>query len=227
MAFKRIEAKTDYPSGDALASDLAGIGFRFASVKPNQNPNIEDALIAGAIEGLEREDFRILSMLTDWFEIHGEWVNVDRLVRAVKKLKSDRVMAYFAALGEWKKADPRYKKLSALHRGGRVSLGCADSYSFLVSRNGEDERFQATCLLVAKGHLRRRPEDVLSPKKLALRHHDYYWRVCLGPSYRADMISLARREPDATPAEIARKTYGSFQTAWFVKRDLSILPSAV
>lgn len=223
MAFKRIEAKDEYATGDALTRELAGIGFRFASAKADANPNIEDALIAGAIEGVEREDYRVLSMLTDWFEVHGEWVNVDRLLRALKGVESKRVRAYFAAIGKWRAKDSRYKRVAGVYKGSRVLLGKTAGYSFLVNRNGEDQRFQNTCLVVAKGNLRHRPEDILSPQELAQIHQDYFWRVYFGPSYRADMISLVRREPDATASEVARKTYGSFQTAWSVKRDISIL----
>jgi hypothetical protein len=225
MAFKRIESRVEYPTGDVLTNELAGIGFRFASAAPAESPNIEDALIAAAIEGLEKEDYRILSMLTDWFEIHGEWVNVDRLLRALKGVESKRVRAYFAAIGKWLVKDPRYRKVAAIYKGSRLSLGKTTGYSFLVKRNGEDERFSKTCLIVAKGNLRHRLEDILTPSELVRRHRDYFWRVYFGPSYRADMISAVRRDPGASAAEIARRTYGSFQTAWSVKRDISILGS--
>lgn len=232
MAFKRTEAKAEYARGAELIQELVGIGLKFAassvsSIDPKQSPNIEDALIGAAIEGVEREDYRVLSLLTDWFEVHGEWVNVDRLVRAVRLLNSNRVKAYFAAIGKWLSKDPRYKRLAAVYGGKRVPLGMGASYGFLVDRNGEDDRFQKTKLIVAAGNLRRRKEDIMTPQELAKTHQDYYWRVCLGPSYRADMISLYNRRPQASPSEIARDTYGSFQTAWFVKRDISIIASLV
>ena len=102
-----------------------------------------------------------------------------------KKLETIR---HHFTIGAWLSKDPRYKKLISLYRGKRLELGRGGSYSFLVKRNGEDERFHESSLLIANGHLRRRLEDILSPEELARRHQDYFWRVYIGPSYRAGMI---------------------------------------
>lgn len=73
--------------------------------------------------------------------------------------------------------------------------------------------------------LRDRLADVLSPADLAKRHRAYHYRVMIGPSYRADMWAAMERNPELSTADLARKTYGSFATAWRVKREFAVLAS--
>ena len=54
-------------------------------------------------------------------------------------------------------------------------------------------------------------------------HDAYRRRIMLGPSYRADMWAELDRNPTLTAAELARRTYGSFATAWHVLRDWELL----
>ena len=51
----------------------------------------------------------------------------------------------------------------------------------------------------------------------------YRYRVLIGPSYRADMWATLDREPGLSAAELARRSYGSFATAWKVKQDWALL----
>ena len=71
--------------------------------------------------------------------------------------------------------------------------------------------------------LRHRDQDVLTPAELARRHAGYRWRVLMGPSYRADMWAALERDSSLPAAELARRAYGSFATAWQVKRDRELL----
>jgi hypothetical protein len=45
----------------------------------------------------------------------------------------------------------------------------------------------------------------------------------IGPTYRADMWAALDTDPDQSAAELARRTYGSFATAWHVRRDFGLL----
>ena len=45
----------------------------------------------------------------------------------------------------------------------------------------------------------------------------------MGPTYRSDMWAVLEVNPGITAAELARRTYGSFATAWKVKRDWELL----
>ena len=87
----------------------------------------------------------------------------------------------------------------------------------------EDPRFQDCPLRVPARVLRDRQQDVLSPQELAKRHAAYRQRIIMGPTYRADMWALLEGEPALSPAELARRTYGSFATAWQVKRDFELV----
>jgi hypothetical protein len=94
---------------------------------------------------------------------------------------------------------------------------------FQIKRHGEDPRFAGSRLRVPANVLRDRPDDVLSPAELAKRHTGYRFRVIIGPSYRADMCSQLELDPSLSPAELARKTYGSFATAWHARRDFELV----
>ncbi|MDO9181966.1 MAG: hypothetical protein Q7U04_06140 [Bacteriovorax sp.] len=221
MSFKRIECLNEYPLGEELTPKLIGIGFKLGGFA-EENVNIEDCLIAAATEGVGG-DFRTLSLLTDWFFIHHKFVNIDRLLRALKKIKDPKIKCYFGAIGKWLQKDGGYKKLSKIYRGEAHLLGLTSDYKFLIKRNGEDERFVGSKFLVANKTLRSRHEDILTSKELALRHQDYYYRILIGPSYRADMISKYINNSSLTASQLAKNTYGSFATAWEVMKSINLL----
>jgi len=50
--------------------------------------------------------------------------------------------------------------------------------------------------------------------------------VLIGPTYRADMWAALEDDPTLSAAALARRTYGSFATAWHVRRDYAVLASA-
>jgi hypothetical protein len=45
----------------------------------------------------------------------------------------------------------------------------------------------------------------------------------MGTSYRADCWAALEDQPSLSAAELARRTYASFATAWQVKRDFAII----
>ena len=67
----------------------------------------------------------------------------------------------------------------------------------------------------------KRPADVLTPPELVARHPAYRARVLIGPTYRADMWAALEEDRDLSAAELARRAYGSFATAWAVRRDFA------
>jgi hypothetical protein len=135
------------------------------------------------------------------------------------------VRAFWAAVGHWLSKDRRFARLTQGYQGEPVDL-LATGTAFHLRRAGEDPRFVGSSLRVPAGVLRDRKDDVLKPAELAQRHRTYRRRILLGPSYRADMWSELDRAPDLTAAELARRTYGSFATAWQVKQDWALLEAA-
>jgi len=224
MAHRRIATAERLPEGDALTSACAGIGILFAAT-PLSDANIEDTLVAASVAGMDQDDLRVLAVLVTWLGVHHAWINADRLTRAVGTQTSPRVRAFWAAVAVWLKADRRFRKLETAYGGPRVEL-LATGTAFQVKRHGEDARFSAAPLLVPANVLRDRGADVLAPSELARRHGAYRWRVIIGPSYRADMWAALEAEPGLSAAELARRAYGSFATAWQVKRDAAVVAVA-
>ncbi|MBM3268006.1 MAG: hypothetical protein FJZ01_10195 [Candidatus Sericytochromatia bacterium] len=221
MAHSRSLLPRDALTGSQLTAALAGIGIGFAAV-PDLSANIEDVLFFASVEAVDREDFRVLSTLVSWFDVHHPWVNADRLIRVVEALGSERVKALWAALATWHDEDRRFARLMAASREPRIDL-LGVGTDFQIARHGEDPRFCNSPIRIPPNVLRSRPEDILSPSELAARHPGYRWRVVIGPTYRADAWAELSQNPDLPAAELARRAYASFATAWLVRRDFQIV----
>jgi hypothetical protein len=203
---------------------MVGIGMNFAAV-PAPDPNLENTLLAASLEGVDHEDYRVLSVLMTWLELHAAWINADRLTRLVSQQPSEHLRAFWSAVGIWQAKDRRFTRLSRLYQGPRLDL-LTSGTEFRLSRFGEDPRFAGGPLRVPGKLLRTRSADVLSQAELARQHRTYRQRIRMGPSYRADMWAALEADASQTAAELARRTYGSFATAWRVKQDWRILAEA-
>lgn len=221
MGYNRAIVPQSYSSKEVLTSDMVGIGMLFAD-HGSKNPNIENTLLAASVEGVEGQDYRTLSLLVDWLEIHGDRTNADRLIHLVLNQKSERTRCFWSAVAHWLKKDRRLKKLQSAYSGPRLDLLSAGT-AFLIKRDGEDPRFAGSPLRVPAKTIRHRPKDILSPHELAKRHAVYRARLTIGPTYRADMWASVENEPKISTAELARRSYGSFATAWQVKKDWNTL----
>jgi hypothetical protein len=221
MAFSRTLAPTQTLQADLLTSCMAGIGMNFTAA-PSAEPNIEDTILFASIEGVKNYDLRVLAVLVTWFGIYAPWLNADRLIKMVEAQSSPRLRAFWSALANWHKKDRRFARLARLYVGPRQDL-IETGTDFQVRRHGEDPRFEGGPIRVAANVLRDRTSDVLQPAALAQRHNAYRYRVMMGPSYRADMWAALERDPTLSAAELARRTYGSFATAWHVKREFRLL----
>lgn len=223
MGFSRALVPVKIPDEEALTSAMVGVGMGFASVAAPA-PNIEDTIFFASVEAMDGSDLRALAMLVTWFGVHHEWVNADRLTKLVAARGSERVRALWAALAGWQARDRRYARLVGAYRGPRIEPLAAGA-EFQLRRHGEDPRFDGSSLRVPANLLRERSDDVMSPGELARRHRTYHHRVMMGASYRADCWGALEAEPALSAAELARRTYASFATAWHVKRDFAIVGS--
>jgi hypothetical protein len=225
VAYKRSAARAQLLDGDELTHAMVGIGMLFAA-DPLPDPHIEDTLVAASVAGMEHDDLRTLGVLVAWLGVHHRHVNVDRLLRAVKALEAARVCAFWGAVAWWFRRDPRFARLQRVYDGPTLDL-LRTGTAFQLRRRGEDDRFAGSPMRVPAGVLRDRVADVLSVEELARAHRVYRERLRMGPSYRADMWAELEHRPDLSPAELARATYGSFATAWQVKRDFAGYSRAV
>ncbi len=219
MSFKRqiLPKKSSFD----LTAQLVGIGMNFFAT-PSKNPNIEDTIFFAALDGLVNDNFRTLSVLTTWIEIHFSCINVDRLTHLIAANNNCRIKAYFSSLAKFLHKDRRFLKMEKLYNGPRIDLIAVGS-DFHIARYGEDERFKNGALRVPANTLRRREKDVLSQEKMSQLNRNYYWRMIIGPSYRADFWATLEMNSTITSAELARQTYGSFAGAWKAKKDWAII----
>jgi hypothetical protein len=223
MPFSRVVTPPAPIDSEALTAQMVGIGMNFAA-PPAPEPNIEDTIFLAGIEGMEKDDLRVLAVLVTWFGVHAPWVNADRLTSLAAAEESPRVQALWSALALWQKGDRRFARLGLLYAGPPQVVGAGTDYR--IQRYGEDMRFKASPIRVAANVLRDRAADVLQPSVLAGRHLAYRYRIMMGPSYRADMWAALERDPELTAAALARKAYGSFATAWRVRRDFELIRGA-
>jgi hypothetical protein len=121
--------------------------------------------------------------------------------------------------------DRRFARLARIYTAGRIDLLLTGT-DFQVQRHGEDPRFEGSPLGVPADVLRDRAADVEQPAELSRRHHAYGCRVMIGPTYRADMWAALEDNPTLSAAVLARKTYGSFATAWHVRHDFAVVAPA-
>jgi hypothetical protein len=224
MVFNRALAPARIPDRDALTSAMAGIGMGFAAAPVGPAPNIEDTLLFASVEAMDGNDLRVTAMLVSWFGMHHRWVHADRLTKLVASHLSERVRALWTALARWQQKDRRYAGLARSYRGPRVDI-LAVGAEFQIRRHGEDPRLAGSCVRAPANLLRDRPGDVAPPEELARRHPTYHHRIMMGTSYRAECWAALEAAPDLSAAELARRTYASFATAWQVKRDFAILRS--
>jgi hypothetical protein len=200
---------------------MVGIGLNFASTG-DSSAEIEATLVHASEAGMNGDDFRVLSVLTTWLEVHHAHVNADRLIRLVRAHDSERVRAYWASVPGFLKGDRRFARLAETYRGPTLDL-LPTGTDFQIGRRGEDERFSGSRLRIPQGTLRRRLDDVLTPAMLVQRHAGYRNRVLMGPSWRADVWTILERTPGLSIAEVARRASCSFATAWSATQDFRLL----
>jgi hypothetical protein len=198
-----------------------GIGVCLAAEGESQ-PNIEDTLLAASIEGMERDDLRVLSALTTWLGVHYQRVNTDRLIRIVSARSEPRVLAYWAAIGHWLRRELPLSRLTDVAPRQTIHLLRVGS-DFQLERRLEDPRFEGSRLIVPEGVLRNRATDVLSPQQLAALHRGYFHRVQMGPTFRADLWAMLESDPSLSPTELARRGYCRVATALLLKHDFEML----
>ena len=224
MGFSRDILPRVRLAGEELTAAMVGIGMRFAA-RPDPEANIEDTLLYASEAAMVQDDLRVLSLLVTWWGIHCPWVNADRLTRIVAAQDHERVRAFWSAAATWMDKDRRFSRMQRLYHGPRLDL-LATGTAFRVRRRGEDPRFEGTALRVPADTLRDRPTDILSPAELCRRHFAYRHRVMMGPGYRADAFAAMEALPGLSAAELARRTYTSFATAWQARRDFLLIQRA-
>ena len=210
--------------GSELNKALRSVGMRIGAEKASARRADLEVTLASAAEASLPHDYRLLSVLVTWLELHHGRLNVPRLLRTVRTTSNrPLVLAFWASVGTWLgRTDPRFRSLSRLYQGPVLDLDDPEVTALQLQRAGEDPRFRGTRLRVHAKLLRTRPADVDDPVQLAVRHPLYLRRVELGANYRADVWAALDQEPEATPAQIARQVGCAYETARAVAEDWKI-----
>ena len=113
-----------------------------------------------------------------------------------------------------------------MYAGARIDIP-KEGVEFHLDRHGEDQRFINGPIRIPDNILRKRKTDVV-PLQLIQEHNLFIrYRIMMGPTYRADMWAVLDLHPEVVPAELARRTYGSFTTACHVKREWELINGIV
>ena len=217
-----------------LDSSLQSIGFNLSCNKKAIDPNIEATLISASIEAMYNKDNRLGGLIVDWITIHFSRINVDRLTKFISHLNNSEyrlVKIFWCANAQRLVAkDQRFKKLSQIYKGKRINLAdyCSKSKkstSLLIEIKGEDERFKNTCIRIPRNYFSERPNQIFSGSIIAKNHFPYRYRLMMGPSYRADIWALIKRNPNLSAYALAKKAHCSYRTAYITKKDYDTLTS--
>jgi hypothetical protein len=220
MSFKR-QSFAELVTGEELTRDMISIGMLFGGA-PGKPANIENTIFSSVFHSLRNQDFRVLAMVTLWLEKHSFILNASRIVKLINRYKDYvPIFRYWVAFSQWHSSDHRFqilrKQISTYDRVGLYS-----GAKFLAEKNGQDFRFEKTCLIVPDKLLSKKDWLVLDPKNLANFNDDYKWRLIIGPTFRADMWSALVNDSTLPAAKLARLTYGSYATAHRVKKEFEI-----
>jgi hypothetical protein len=201
--------------------------MRIGHARPSRDADIEVVLASSVLEALPT-DYRTLGVVAAWLDAHQARVNVPRLGRLLDVVCTEPLArAFWAALAKWlSERDSRWRALVRLYDGPTLALDDPEITALQIKRAGEDPRFKDTCLRVHAKLLRSRPEDVDEPVQVAKRHRGYLRRIQLGSNYRADVWAALETDPEASPADIARRVGCAYETARLVSEDFRVAQSA-
>jgi len=224
MPFSRTQPEPEVIG--SLDAALRSVGIRVGSTPASREPADIELTLTSAVEQALPRDYRLLAVIVTWLEEHHARVNVPRLGRVVKRKAAGDplVSAFWAAIGHWLGAhDTRWLAMKRLYVGKTLDLDDTEITAMQLQRAGADPRFAGSPLRVHAKLLRSRAADVDTSEQLAGRHPLYRKRLELGANYRADVWYALERDPQATPAQIARKVGCSYETARSVAEDFRLL----
>jgi hypothetical protein len=205
---------------------MRAIGVRIAGGSegvPCAEADIERTLLE-AVKEFPR-DARLASLILSWLKVHREFVVVEKLKKlALQREKTEPgSTTWLGALAAFAVQERDHRWTPLLHRAReRVYLVPKEVVESAVAMKGAVDWLAKYNYVVPVGSLRIREEDVLKPRELIPRNRQYRNRYRYGPSWRADIVS-AMEEGAKTPTEIVRAVGCSYEPAYRVHRQLSLV----
>ena len=198
---------------------LAWIGIRVAGEV--HSDDIEKIFLDAVLEC--SKDYRLASLLFSWMKVHGNYVIVEKLRKLIKKTEMTEEQKL------WTSALAVYGKNNCSHKWkSMITIPEHNSYLFpekmsksAIKLKGAEEWLEEYRILLPKGSLRIREEDIMKPEQLIKMNHQYKNRYLFGPSWRADIIT-AIQDGCKTPTAIVNKIGCSYEPAHRIFHEYSM-----
>jgi hypothetical protein len=195
---------------------------KLGPLKSEDEADIEKTIIDAV--GLLPRDLRLASLVFTWVKVHGGYVITEKLAKVAKaaSLENEEWLSAIAAFA----CHNKYHKGSKLvrQRKNPVHLLPREISEAPVRMRGAEPWLEARGLLLPKGSLRIREDDVLSPAELIRENRQYRNRYHYGPSWRADIIT-AIEWGCTSPTEIKQRIGCSYEPAHRVLREYELATS--
>lgn len=175
--------------------------------------DIEETLVL-ALKSIP-SDRRLLGLILSWVKLHGDKINVERLVKLSGKnppqwLGLIAVFAVHCKYHRWKKL---IVKPASLQSNGNLA-----SAKSRVKLKGEEEWSKDSGYLIPRGSESIADKFVLSPEQIAKINIHYKNKLLYGPNWRAD-IATAIEMGAQNPFQAAKICGCSYEPAHRVFKD--------
>ncbi|MBN2711970.1 MAG: hypothetical protein JXR97_05980 [Planctomycetes bacterium] len=207
---------------------IANIGIRLGgvSVTPQKAAvhDLEQVFLNAA--GEMRQDGRLASLLFSWVHVHSGHVIVEKLRKLLRQNKNDDVNVAISALAAYavSRGQHKWKKLITPQSKGAY-LFCGKVAESAVKLKGAEAWAEEYGILIAKGSVRIRPEDVLTVEELAKANGQYRNRLLFGASWRADIIT-AIQQGATTATDVMKRVGCSYEPAHRIRMEYLIASQA-
>ena len=199
---------------------LNWIGIRVSG--NSKQGDIEETFLTAALEC--PDNFRLASLLFSWMKVHGNYVIVEKLRKLVNKAKMTEVQRrWISALAVYGKNNCSHKWKSLIEiPEANIHLLPEEISKSAIALKGSEEWLSEYSILLPKGTLRIREEDIMEPSQLIQINHQYKNRYLFGPSWRADIIT-AIQGGCKTPTAIMKKIGCSYEPAYRIFHEYSLV----
>jgi hypothetical protein len=87
-----------------------------------ESPDLEETIMRATMCGMEDDDYRVLSLATQWLETHALILDLERIGGFLSANGHPRTRAFWCAIGQMFAHHPRFTPLTHFHTGGRMNL---------------------------------------------------------------------------------------------------------
>lgn len=180
---------------DLLYSELITIGFRVTSIKKKEGlADIEETLVKALYQ--VDHDSRMLGLIFSWLKVHHKHVIADKFVRTyneAKKYLGDCPWFYASCAFVNDLKDFRFKK-GLIGLGTSKFVGDRDQ-SAMIGMRGAIGFLEELNIMVPKGNIRIRIQDVLTTEELVKLNTQYRNRLIFGSNWRSEIITSVMKAP--------------------------------